>query len=248
MRQASTTIPFARALETAPPGDLRAMSRAGKSVLEMQRIAAKTGHNIVGEVLRGEGAFVEWQHYPEDDAYDPESHSQYYYHAHPAEQRFEGEHGHFHLFLRGSGMPDGLAPADGQELPPDREAILCHLVGISMDAFGQPFRLFTTNRWVTGDIWYSAPDTISMLDCFRLEAVRPNLAVNRWITAMVRMYRPQIAELLHARDAAVAVAGRTASDTEIFEDRRLELLSWMDISPEQDLQAIARALRRSRES
>lgn len=244
MRIAGTTLRFADALASVSLAELRDMAAAAETVLEMQDIAAKTGHNIVGEVLRGEGAFVEWQHYPADDAYDPESHAQYYYHAHPSEERFDGEHGHFHLFLRGSGMPEGLVPIAGQAHPPSREAILCHLAGISMDAYGQPFRLFTTNRWVTGDTWYSAADMAAMLHHFRMETVRPNLAVNQWITAMVRLYWPHILALLHARDRAVAARREAAAEADIFEDRGFELPSWMDVDPERDLSAIESAVAR----
>ena len=45
------------------------------------------------------------QTYHAGDVYDAETHAQFFYHAHPAEQRRSGEHGHFHCFLRPRGMP-----------------------------------------------------------------------------------------------------------------------------------------------
>jgi len=60
--------------------------------------------------LRGGGVFYEWNHYPEGDVYDPDSHAQYYYHAHPPQLRGGDEHGHFHTFLRPRGMPSGTMP------------------------------------------------------------------------------------------------------------------------------------------
>ena len=61
--------------------------------------------NVVGEVLRGQADFVEMEHFPEDDVFDPDSHAQYYYHA----TAVLVEHSHFHYFHRAKGMPPGAA-------------------------------------------------------------------------------------------------------------------------------------------
>ena len=58
-------------------------------------VLAKTGDNVVSEVLRGVETFYEWEHYPPDDVYDRETHAQFYYHAHPPGERSFAEHGHF---------------------------------------------------------------------------------------------------------------------------------------------------------
>ena len=102
-----------------PEQDLEAMRDAGERIGECYRVLAKTDDNIVGELLKGEGTFYEWNHYPDGDVYDRDSHSQYYYHAHAAGER-RGEHGHFHAFLRPGGMPPGIAPAPVADyVPPD---------------------------------------------------------------------------------------------------------------------------------
>ncbi len=62
---------------------LRVMSAAGREIRECYRALAKTGDNIVGEALRDQGVFREWDHYPRDDISDAVSHAQFYYHAHP---------------------------------------------------------------------------------------------------------------------------------------------------------------------
>jgi hypothetical protein len=93
--------------------------RAGEEALECRRVLAKAGLNLVGEVLRGQGTFYQFNHYPEGDVYDRDSHAQYYYHAH---RGVEGEHGHFHTFLR-AGWPAGRRrpdPADGRRRQRDR--------------------------------------------------------------------------------------------------------------------------------
>src|SRR3546814_4518623 len=99
------------ALEGLPAEALEAMAAAGAEVVEIHRVLAKTGDNLVGELLKHSGTFYEWDHYPPGDVYDHETHGQYYYHAHAADQRFENEHGHFHTFVRPKGMPPGIRPA-----------------------------------------------------------------------------------------------------------------------------------------
>ena len=125
---------------------LEAMLTAGHEILECYRLLTKTGDNVVGELIRGHETFYEWNHYPEGDAYDPETHSQYYYHAHREDRE---EHGHFHTFLRPKGMPSDIRPAllADFEPPEGDNAALSHLIAISMDAHGYPTGLFTTNRW-----------------------------------------------------------------------------------------------------
>lgn len=235
-------------LSSVPLQRLEDMAAAAGEIRECERLLGKTQHNVVSEVLRGGGEFYEWDHYPAGDVFDPETHAQYYYHAHPAELR-GGEHGHFHTFLRPKGMPPGIAPAPLADHVPsggDNDA-LSHLVAISMDSFGAPVRLFTTNRWVTGEVWYAAADVIRMLDRFRMDLSYPSLTVNTWMTAMVRLFRPQIEALLRQRDAAVAAWQAQAPEGNAYEDRDLEIPSVTEISAEAQIRAVEaeRARRRT---
>ena len=213
-----------------PRSRLEDMAAAGDEILECCHVLARTSDNLVGELLRDAGTFYEWNHYPDGDVYDHETHSQYYYHAHPQELR-SGEHGHFHTFLRPPGIPVGISPAPvpDLEMPEDETDALCHLVAISMDPVGVPIKLFTVNRWVTGEIWYTASDARAMLECFLIDHARPSWPVNRWISAMIRLYRPEIGALLDRRDAAVAAWRRDHPDSNVYEDRKLELTSVMDV-------------------
>jgi hypothetical protein len=225
-----------------PRPALQRMRAAGAEALECQRVLAKGGLNLVGEVLRGQGEFVEYEHYPADDVLDADTHAQYYYHAHRGS---EGEHGHFHTFLRAAGMPAGAAPVAyaGSEPWPAGDAALSHLIAISMDAYGLPIGLFTVNRWVTGDVWYPARDVIAMLDGFAIDHAKPSWPANRWIGAMLRLFRPQIEALLLARDAALAAWARRHPGRDVFEDRELEIMSQAAISVEQQIAAVEAALR-----
>jgi hypothetical protein len=231
-------------LAALPRNELEAMAEAGREVLDIHRILTKTGDNVVGELLRGHDTFYEWDHYPKGDVYDNETHSQFYYHAHPFEERFEKEHGHFHTFLRPKGMPPGIRPAEipGLELPKDPNDALSHLIAIAMDKMGIPFRLFTVNRWVTGEVWYTAADVTVLLDYFKIDHAQPSWPVNRWVTAMVRLFKPQIVDLLQARDRMVEHWRDGHPEGDVYEDRNLELTSYLEISIEDQTHAVAQAL------
>lgn len=224
--------------------ELEAMAEAGQEIVEIYRVLAKTDDNLVGELLKGHETFYEWDHYPPGDVYDRETHGQFYYHAHPFEDRFGGEHGHFHTFIRPRGMPPGIkpAPVPGYQPPEDPDDALSHLIAISMDSKGFPFRLFTVNRWVTGEVWYAAPDVTALLDHFKIDHTQPSWPVNRWITAMVRLFKPQIAGLLVMRDQSVAKWSQKHPSRDVYEDRELEVTSFLDIAVEDQVHAVARAL------
>ncbi len=209
---------------------LEDMAAAADEVLECCRVLACTGGNLVGELLRDVETFYEWNHYPEGDVFDHQSHSQFYYHAHPQGER-GNEHGHFHTFLRPLGMPAGVKPAlvADFEAPEGENDALSHLIAISMDELGVPIRLFAVNRWVTGEVWYSANDVRAMLACFVIDHAQPSWPVNRWVSAMIRLYRPQIGALLDARDAAVEAWAKAHPDQNVFEDRDFDMTSSIEI-------------------
>lgn len=235
-------------LDAIDDAELEAMAEAAREVALCTRVLAKTGDNVVGEVLRGAGPFYEWRHYPASDVYDNEYHAQYYYHAHPQEERVMGEHGHFHTFLRPLGMPPGIRPVPLPDLAPDTDGndALSHLIGVSMDKAGRPIRLFTTNRWVTGETWYTADDVVRMLDQFVVDHARPSWPLNRWLTALLRLFRPQIISLLHQRDAAIAQWRLDHPGENVFEDRRLEVTSEIPIALEEHMARVESACRRMR--
>ena len=227
-------------LDGLPRGRLEAMRAAGAEVLECMRVLDKAGLDLVSEVLRGQGTFYELEHYPSDDVFDRDTHAQYYYHAH----RGTAEHGHFHTFLRAPGMPAGVAPVDylGDEVWPSRDEAISHLIAISMDAFGRPLSLFAVNRWVSAEAWYPAEDVIRMLDRFAVDHAFPSWPVNRWIGAMLQLFRPQIEALIRHRDSVVDAWRRTHPDGDVFEDRQLEVTGEIVISIDTQIAALEAAL------
>ena len=220
---------------------LERMLVAAEELLNVYRVLAKTEDNIVGLLLKQSDTFFEWDHYPQGDVYDPETHSQYYYHAH---RGATGEHGHFHTFLRAKGMPEGVQP-----LPLERDSpwpmgkdALAHLVAVSMNAYGVPTHLFSTNRWVTGETLYGARDVIAMLDRFEMDLIWPEWPVNRWLSAMMVLFRPQIEVLLHRRDAVIHDRMQAATEGDVLEDRELEITALTSIDADQQIAAIRAAL------
>jgi len=235
-------------------------AEAAATLRECRAALAARGSTVIREMSRAGAAdiiadIVDWRHYPEGEVYDPASHAQYFYHRHPAPARKRpaqpAEHGHFHLFLRGEGMPAGITPLLMPELavanaPAPRQSAplklgrsdeVCHLVALAVDGKGEPLRLFTTNRWVTGETWYRADDVIRMLDRFRVRGERPSALLNRWIGALVRLFQPEIATLLRDRDQAI-LEQRWRWRGNVLEDPRLEITSSLDIDLDARLAAI----------
>jgi hypothetical protein len=233
---------------------------AAAAIRECQRVLAASGRTLAEEAVGDAPEVGDWQHYPPGDVYDPISHAQYFYHCHPQAPPAdkEAEHGHFHLFLRAAGMPHGVAPFMLPEaaiaLPQPKQPVapqaapaqrgardsVCHLVAIALDRSGKAVRLFTTNRWVTGETWYRADDVIGMLDRITLDAAEPSTIVSRWVAAIVRLYRPEIAKLLRERDKTVMDPRRRRRKIDMFEDPRIEVTSSQEIDLDARLAAVER--------
>ncbi len=219
-----------------------AMYQAAATATQCAAALGQRGKNPVTEVLAGAGAVEEWAHFPPGDVIDAYTHCQYYYHAHAQNERAAGEHGHFHLFVRPKELAPGLAPSSSASSADENPAGFAHLVGISTDACGRLIRLFTTNRWVTGEVWYGADALIGMLDRFEITAPGPSLDLNRWLTAIVRLFRPQIADLIRARDVAVQEHRAARPGCDVLEDRELAIASQMPVDFLQQIQALERVL------
>jgi hypothetical protein len=219
-----------------PARRLIEMDWAGRRFIDARMELLRMGRTIVDEVA-GE-RIDSFCHYPRGDVYDFHSHSQFYFHIHR-----EDEHGHFHTFLRPRGMPIHLQPADPSEhRPPGDNDALSHLIAIAVDHRGEPVSLFTTNRWVTAETWYRAADVCAMLPCFRVDHDRPSLVLNCWVTAAVELFRPQIEQLLFARDAMIDRCRHRLAGIPVFEDRDLEVTSRMAIDVDDQLDRIRHAL------
>jgi len=237
------TFDLDAALAALPAEALDRLAAAGVAVKDNLRLLKKSGQNPVGQCLAHQGTFYEEEHYPKGDVYDAESHAQYYYHAHRPES---GEHGHFHTFLRAKGMRRSVKPAPyrGDAKRPTGKEALSHIVAVSMNRPGMPIGLFTTNRWVTGETFYAADDVIGMIDRFSIEQSYPCLATNRFLTALMHLFQPQIIALLKQRDETLRAWKQTHPDRDIYEDRDLEITSIVDIDIDRQIAAVRKAGRR----
>jgi len=225
--------------------ELRSLAEAARDIQRCHRVMAKTDETLFSLLGTAVEALSPWHHYPEGDVYDPEFHAQYYFHIHPLGPTAEEDFGHFHTFLRPFGMPDGVRPMllpQDEPLDDPNDAV-SHLVAVSVDRSGTPVRLFTTNRWVTGETWYPADDVVRMLDHFTIDLAQPSWLLNCWLTALIRLFKPQIIGLLHARDKAVRVfAGKQHWDS-VLDDRDLEMTSSLRIAIPEQVALIDRHLR-----
>lgn len=220
---------------------LERMTAAGNTAVNCIRVLSKGGQNLVGEVLRGHGDFTQWEHYPPDDVRDPETHAQYYFHAHAPNDRRDSDYGHFHTFLTPEGIPKSTSPL----MPPHAasDAIPngpCHLIAIAMTREGMPEKLFTTNRWVTGETWYAADNVIAMLDRFEMDIAWPSWPLNQWLSAMLVLFRPQIEKLILDRDRKIAAWQARYPERDAYEDRELEVTSSLSIALDKQLQWLDR--------
>lgn len=210
---------------------------ASQIVSETMRVLQKSESNIVGEILKTAEKFYEWEHLPPNDVYDTSSHSQYYFHAHSKSSDGSGlhddEHGHFHTFIRGKAMPESIKPLplNGYDHKTDIGNINTHIIGIGMNNNGIPIRLFTVNRWVTGETWFRAEDILKIIDLYEIDDTRPSWAVNLWISNMIILFQPIIKELIFERDQTIEQWKNDHPEVDdVYEDRNLEVTSFRDIN------------------
>lgn len=197
----------------------RRARRAARAVAAQLRGWAEQGTSAPARLLGDARGFVEWAHYPQPDAVDPVSRWKFYYHCHPRRERLRVEHGHVHVFV-----PAGRSktePTEGYS----------HLIGMSFDAAGLPVRLFTTNGWVTDEVWQPAS---ALHDCVRKPGLRhaQPADVATWIENLLIVYGAEVHALLDERDRRLAdnpardpVARRNDFRLRLPSQRRIGLLT-----------------------
>lgn len=81
-----------------------------------------------------------------------------------------------------------------------------------------------------------------MIDRFKIEHAKPSWPVNLWMTAMLKLFRPQIEQLLRKRDTVLAKWKKEHPNEDVFELRELGIPSMMDISIDAQIDALQSAL------
>ncbi len=206
------------------PERLALMAEAANRIIGYNVEFETAGVTSVSALLPAGTQLFEWSHFPEGDCKDGRTGCQFFYHVHPKLEQWE-EHGHFHLF---GPNRDANGEAGG----------LSHLVAISVDWNSQPVRLFTTNRWVTDEIWADGAAAFAMQKAFSIDGRGMPGLVGRWLTDLNVLYNPQIEALLMARNSEIERRlGKSLSRDAVFEDRQLECVSYMEIDHGKQLDA-----------
>jgi len=197
---------------------------AAETILTIQEALSNDGISILGELLRdhGDAPIEPWEHYPEDDCRDPNSGAMFYYHAHHPNEWARDEHGHFHLFVR-----------------PSAEGDFTHVMALSMTPYGVPNGLFATNGWVTDEVMLPADQVLQLMDeRWEITRARPSWLVVQWISALLKIVRPQLEELLQRRDNAIGWTGDGLSSTGILDDDQTHILSELPLNLIDMLEAV----------
>ena len=181
-------------------------------------------------------------YYPLNGFTDVRSHAHFFYHAHEQGGAVPAG-GHFHTFIGRAAMPSefrpvlfpeiALAPlARGETEPvaagPRFPGVYSHLVGIDIGPQGVPERLFTTNRWVTGETWFAGHQVAQMLPLFQFPSYvgGPEVEVAHWLSHVMRVLTPMARALLEERDVKLAEwRRRRTRKIHVLDDRRVEVLS-----------------------
>ncbi len=214
--------------------------RYAEQVLTTQQsMQTPAGKNIIHYTLGEEPQHVQMKHYPKGDRIDNNTGSQYFYHCH-RENKESLEHGHFHCFLRQTHIPKRIKPAVLADSKKNRDNPFTHLIAISMNCYGQPIRLFTVNRWVTGEIWYDAHHTRTFAKRFKMTANQDShwKALDQWIEGIIFLFSPQIMWLQQQRDNMVLAHHQQNPSVNFFENKDQEELSSLAINLNDQIQWI----------
>ena len=234
-----------KAQPRSPQPDTR-LEAAGLRLLEVYAGLAERGEHLLDRLLSGQPP-RQWVHYPQDDAIDPISGYQWFYHSHSPEDRPGSvEHGHVHLFARqpvwrrrlGSRSERAFAALCGH---PSATPTTRHLLTMGFDKKGLPISLFTVNSWVTGDLMLGSDLTLELLSSLKLDTGHPE--IDTVIQSVVQLCKPELQDVMRRRDAAL----RAHQAAEMLQDEALELLSeaYIDLDTKLSILMTQQALRSS---
>jgi hypothetical protein len=180
------------------------LSAAADELFDLLEQFQRQGEHPVMSVIRdGEQPFTQFTHYPAGDVDDTHTGYAWYYHAHaPSDNRPWQEHGHFHCYAYTEIVPTDATPIALPQQPDPIAGGLVHLIALCVNEAGVPCRLFTLNRWASGEWLYPAQVVAELAARFQLENPRHQLT-SRWLSIMLRVLQPQIEWLLRQRDAQI---------------------------------------------
>jgi hypothetical protein len=192
------------------------LSSARQMLLMSSQAMFDSGRPLMRRILPDDpGGIRQWDHYPNRDVVNGPLKCRWFYHCHPPEERGAGEHGHFHLFVDKSAVAPDVLPLVTGRPAPESQVDVVHIAALSISTDGLPLEWFTVNRWVTDEWLYPAPAIISLLPQISFRGRRGNGQVNRWLTAIVALYRGELADLLLQRDAVLIKSDLSGDDQNI---------------------------------
>jgi len=216
------------------------MRAAANELFAALESCAREDRHPVRDVI-GANMFARWQRYPPRDVVDRETGSSWFYHAHDlSEARPWDEHGHFHCFAFAEKVSEAAKPLASPRRGDPNTIGVVHLVALSIDRRGVPNRLFTLNRWLSNEWLFAARHVTPLVDRFRIRKDDRFQLTSRWLSAMLRLFQPQIAWLLHERDRVLQ--DHRASDPDNFaEDTAIEITATASIDVDRQLAALEQA-------
>ena len=176
-------------------------------LLEMAEIET----NPVLEVIDLNKPLEENKKYPPDLLQFSQTGWRAYYHCHTASRagnhRFQGEHGHFHIFVRTQTDPEKWS----------------HLVALAMDNMGQPLGWFTVNHWVSGETWENASVLTGYLNAIPYN--KPESLVEQWLLSILALSREMVTSILYERDKFIELKQNDLVDEDAKQVKDIYLLS-----------------------
>ena len=79
-----------------------------------------------------------------------------------------------------------------------------------------------------------------------MDLAYPSSPVNIWVTAMVQLFRPTIETHLLEQDRAISEWQSKHPNTNVYEDRKLEITSFQAISVGNQIKAVGKALKKAK--
>ena len=202
------------------------MENALERLFELTGQIAKEGVSLVPRVVPADAPFVQYQHYPQGDCVAPGNKSRWFYHAHKPEEREEGEHGHFHMFLP-LDMFENVEPyyQPPAKLPNGKKTQgVVHFGALSFGVDGMPISWFTTNYWVTYEYMMPAEAIASRLRDFDMTGAPGDPLVNDWLTAAAQHFHDPVIDIIRKRDAVLKEKKQELGSA-VFTDKKVEILS-----------------------
>ena len=173
-----------------------------KLLVLLQEMAARNT-NAVLQILANVDHLETDCRYPDAGLLFADKRWRAYYHCHETNSICPNEHGHFHLFTDIG------------------DQTWAHVVGLSIDAEGQPLQWFMVNRWVTDGPWLDRKIFLDQLKY--VSANNDECLAGNWLGILLQLYRDTLSDLLKRRDQQLNLTKGSLQDT--LEDREIYALA-----------------------